>query len=106
MRRYLDQVARIKVPMNNEELQKQINALARLQFALATAVNHLSALSSNEALLEVAPNPQSFEDLTSSLQDFVMQSRNYKNYARTRGRWIFSFLTSQAAFDSLEAATA
>jgi hypothetical protein len=106
MRRYLDHVARKKITMNNEELQRQINALVRLQFALATAVNQLSALSSNEALLEVAPNPQSFEDLTSSLQDFVMQSRNYKNYARTQGRWIFSFLTSQAALDSLEAATA
>jgi hypothetical protein len=93
--------------MTNEELQKQINALAQQQLALATAVNQLSTLSSNsETLLEVAPNPKSCEGLTSSLDDFVTHSRNYKNYARARGRWIFGFLTSQAALDSLRAATA
>jgi hypothetical protein len=92
--------------MTNEEFHKQIDALAQQQLALATVVNQLSMLLSNsEGLLEVAPNPESRGDSISSLEDFVRQSRNYKNYAITAGRWIFDFLTSQAALDSLMAAT-
>ena len=93
--------------MTNEEFHEQINALAHQQLALATAVDQLSMfLSNNEALVEVAPNLESREDSSSLLEDFVRHSRNYKNFATTRGRWIIGFLTSQAALDSLKAATA
>lgn len=91
--------------MTNEEFHKQIVALAQHQLALATVVNKLSMLLSNgEGLLEVAPNPESLGDSISSLEDFVRQSPNYKNYAITEGRWIFDFLTPQTALDCLMAA--
>ena len=93
--------------MTNQELQEQINALSQQQLALAKAVNQLGTLSSNGGTpLEVDPHSESSEDFISALQDFTTRSRNYKNYARTRGRWLFRFLTSPAALDSMRAATA
>jgi hypothetical protein len=92
--------------MTNEQLQKQINALTQHQPVLAAAVNQLSTLSSNnEIALELDSSSKSCGDLTSSIEDFAARTRNYKHYVRTRGRWMFDFLTSQAALDLLRAAT-
>jgi hypothetical protein len=93
--------------MKNEELQEQINTLSQQQLALAKAVNQFGSLSSNGGTpLEVDPHAESSGDFISALEDFTTRSRNYKNYARTRGRWLLRFLASPAALDSLRAAAA